>query len=184
MQDLDGGLPPKQKRRLYFNAPFPPALLAHAPLPLTGRSVALLEADERLRRRMHRRIPGSFFPPPSSVSPDRFGATFVDLHIHRTARVYVGGQIDLRELRLGKTRRRGKRHVRQKACWDSTKSVHRRTKGLTGIQGKKRKEKRIFDCFDVGDFFLNFIFILVVRQSDRAKRHKGSKLGYSQSSGQ
>lgn len=35
------------------------------------------------------------------ILPDHFGATFVDLHVHHTARVDVGGQVDLRELHLG-----------------------------------------------------------------------------------
>lgn len=40
--------------------------------------------------------------PPSSILPDHSGATFVDLHVHHTPRVHVGGQVDLRELRLQK----------------------------------------------------------------------------------
>lgn len=42
----------------------------------------------------------------SSILPDHFGATFVDLHVHHTPRVNVGGQVDLWELRLGNTRKK------------------------------------------------------------------------------
>lgn len=57
----------------------------------------LTEADDTLRGRICPSTRASLFV----ILPDHFGATFVDLHVHHTARVDVGGQVDLRELHLG-----------------------------------------------------------------------------------
>lgn len=48
----------------------------------------------------------------SSILPDHFGATFVDLHVHHTARVNIGSQVDLWELRLGNTRKKAQPEIR------------------------------------------------------------------------
>lgn len=113
-----------------------------------------------------------------SVLPDRFGAAFVDLHVHRTAWVYVGSQIDLWELRLKKTRRRLNVMFGNSMLEFNNQCINEQKVFL-----EHTKKKRIFDQLDV-DFVLNFIFALVAQQSEWAKWHKGGKLGYSQSSGQ
>lgn len=52
---------------------------------------------------------------PSSVLPDHFGATFIDLHVHHTSRVNVGSQVDLWELCLGVTKTRHVKIIQQHA---------------------------------------------------------------------
>lgn len=58
----------------------------------------LTEADYRLRGQMRQRT-GALCQALSNL-PDHFSATFVDLHVHHTSRVDIGGQVDLCELRL------------------------------------------------------------------------------------
>ena len=65
----------------------------------------LTEADYRLRGEM-RQWKGALCRALSN-SPHHFSATFVDLHVHHTSRVDVGGQVDLWELRL---EHRGRKH--------------------------------------------------------------------------
>lgn len=48
------------------------------------------EADYRLRGQMRQS-----FLLASSILPDHFGATFIDLHVHHTSGTDVGGQVDL-----------------------------------------------------------------------------------------
>lgn len=50
-----------------------------------------------------------------SVLPDHFGATLADLHVHHAARVDIGSQVDLWELRLRNTRE--EKHTLQLDVW-------------------------------------------------------------------
>lgn len=108
---------------------------------------------------MHRQIAGTFFS--KSILPDRFGATFVDLHVHCTARVYVGGQIDLRELRLEKTRRRGNVMFGNSMMEFKNQCINEQKVLL-----ENTKKKRIFDEHEFLTSFLFFFHSRVNEPSD------------------